>query len=125
MLDNITLKNYYAMARNWMPELIRNFDKVLGMTENEAIVLVHLYRNKGSYVNRIVSLLTLKQSTASAILWRFSNQKVVFSQDSPISGNKIYKLTDKPLAKAYLSAAFILCICKQLKEGVDENGLFT
>ena len=125
MIDSLTLKNYYAMSCNWERELVRNLDKVLGMTPYEAKVLVHLYHNKGSYMVRVMRLLKLKRSTAFYILERFSHLKVVFSEDSPISGNKIYKLADNPLTKAYLSAAFKLCVCEQLKEGADENEIFT
>jgi len=125
MIDSLTLKNYYAMSCNWERDFVRNLDKVLGMTRYEARVLIHLHRNKGSYMIRIMRLLKLKRSTAFYILERFSNLKVVFSEDSPISGNKVYKLADSSLTRAYLSAAFKLCICEQLKEGANENEIFT
>ena len=124
MIDSLTLKNYYALSCKWERDLIKHYDQAHNITNYEARILVHLWRNKGSYANRIIRLLNIKRSTAFAILERLQQQKVIFSHNSPISGNRIYKIADSPVSKAFLSAAFLLCICENLKQGANENEIF-
>ena len=119
MLDVETLRKCYTLSRKWEKELVIHFPEVIGLTENEARVLVHLYKNKGSYLNRIVRLLGIKRSTVYFVLEILKQQGVVFTTVSQLTGNKIYKLADSSLTRALLATAFKLCVSDHIKRGVN------
>ena len=120
----MTLRYYKALADKWERDLIRNFDKVLGLTDNEAMILVHLWRNKGSYKSRIIRLLKIKRTTVFYVLERLTQENVIFRTSSPVTGYQVYKNKEGELSRAYLAAAFKMCICEQLKQGADEDEIF-
>jgi DNA-binding MarR family transcriptional regulator len=124
MLDIETLRKCYALSRSWEKEFIANYKEVSNLTENEARILVHMYKNKGTYFNRIVRVLDIKRSTAYSILEKLKQQGVVFTTESPISGNRIYKLADSELTRAYIVSAFYLCISEHINSGVSWNDIF-
>lgn len=124
VIDTKVLKEYYIKSAEWEQDFIKNFELVLGLTENEARVLVHLWRNKGSYQSRIVKTLRMNRTTLFFILERMQQRNIVFQTRSPVSGTKIYKLNNSSEAKALLSASFMLCICQNIKKGADVGKIF-
>jgi DNA-binding MarR family transcriptional regulator len=123
MLDIETLRKCYALSRNWEKEFITNYKEVSNLTENEARILIHIWRNKGSYLKRIINVLGINRSTAFFVLDKLRRREIVFTTESPISGNRIYKLADSELTRAYLVSAFYLCISEHINSGVSWNDI--
>ena len=94
------------------------------MTKNEARILVHLWRHKGSYAIRISRSLKMPRSTVSYLLQRLRERGIIFETRSPVAGVRIYKLSDTGKTRAFLSAAFKLCVSESIGGGTIGKEIF-